>query len=60
MQTNYISLNPANAAAEEAAIRSRLYNQRYEEAEGTKAASILGTQFGTTAALLTFSRMQTT
>ena len=58
MQETYISLNPANTSAEERAIRSRLYTQRLLEAQGGRAAPMMGTQWGLTAAILTYSYMQ--
>lgn len=58
MQETYISLNPENAAIEEKAIRSRLYTQRLLEAQGGRAAPMMGTQWGLTAALLSYSYMQ--
>ena len=57
MQEQYISLNPANAATEEKSLRAKLYEQRFIEAQGGQAAMTLGTQWGLTAAVLTYSRV---
>jgi hypothetical protein len=58
MQESYISLNPANNAREEKAIRSRLYTQRLLESQGGKISVLMGAQWGITATLLTYSYMQ--
>ena len=57
MQDNYVSLNPANTAREEKAIRSKLYEQRLLDAQGGEAAEIVGAQFGMTASVLTYSHL---
>lgn len=58
MQDSYVSLNPANAAREESAIRSNLYRQRLLEAQGGAAAPIVAGQWGLTAAVLTYANLQ--
>ena len=58
MQDQYISLNPANAASEEKALRKQLYNQRLIEASGGSASYMLGNQWGLTAAVLTYSKLR--
>jgi len=55
MQDQYVSLNPANTVREEKAIRSRLYQQRLLESQGGNAAVTVGTQWGLTASVLTYS-----
>jgi len=55
MQDQYVSLNPANTLREEKAIRTSLYQQRLLEAQGGSAAVTVGTQWGLTASVLTYS-----
>jgi len=55
MQDQYVSLNPSNTLREEKAIRNNLYQQRLLESQGGSAAVTVGTQWGLTAAVLTYS-----
>ena len=57
MQDQYISLNPENTASEEKSLRSSLYHQRCIEAQGGKASLLVGSQWGLTAAVLTYSNL---
>ena len=57
MQDQYISLNPERTASEEKALRSSLYQQRLVECQGGKASFLVGAQWGTTAALLTYNML---
>ena len=57
MQDQYISLNPERTAAEEKALRSSLYTQRLLESQGGKASVLVGTQWGVTASLLTYTML---
>ena len=60
MQDQYISLNPENTASEEKSIRSNLYNQRLSEAQGGDASVLVGTQWGLTASVFTYSYLKGT
>ena len=55
MQDQYVSLNPERTLSEEKALRSALYSQRLIEAQGGKASLLVGAQWGTTAAILTYT-----
>ena len=55
MQDKYVSLNPENTEAEEKTIRSNLWRQRLDEADGGEGAKMLGYQFGFTAGVLTYA-----
>ena len=55
MQDQYISLNPENTVSEEKTIRKGLYSQRLSEAQGGQASVMVGTQWGMTAAVFTYS-----
>ena len=57
MQDKYVSLNPANVAREEKAIRASLFQQRFTDAQGGRAVNLFGTQCGLTASVLTYSML---
>ena len=58
MQENYITLDPANVESEDKFVRKSLHSQRLLEAQGGKAASILGMQAGISGAVLTYSYLE--
>ena len=55
MQDRYISLDPQNADQTSAQVRAQLYTRRLVEAAGGDVAQLVGSQVGTTAALLTYA-----
>jgi len=59
MQDSYISLDPANADSMNSQQRSRLFNQRKQEANGGEAGTLLANQFGVTTILCSYTYMRT-
>lgn len=58
MQENYISLDPSNAESMSSQQRSRVWQQRVQEACGGEAGRALATQVGVTTMLCCYTMMR--
>lgn len=57
-QERYVSLDPANAEAENARIRREVWAQRSLEAQGGEPSLFLSAQFALTASVCVYARMR--